>query len=43
MIRRRKYENFEVVMGNGISSTDVKVNGQIGEECDVTKSQNSEF
>jgi hypothetical protein len=43
MIRKRKYETFEDVMGNGTSPTDVKVNGQRGENCAVTKSQNSEF
>jgi hypothetical protein len=38
-----KYETFDVVMGNGTSQTDFKVNGQKGEDCVAAKSQNSEF
>jgi len=30
-------------MGNETSPADVKINGQKGEDCAVTKSQNSEF
>lgn len=41
--KKRKYGTFEVVMGKGTSPTDVKVNGQKGEYCVVTKSQNSEL
>jgi hypothetical protein len=43
MIWKRRYKTFEVVMGNGTSPADVKINRQIGEDCAIAKSQNSEF